>query len=218
MIHGGRCPSRRRSAAADSAAGTFEIATAARKGRPIAPPAIRVDPRTTDSGIPSSIAPSTIAGPLSAALAMRFPRRAPPRRPSIWSPVKKVRAPAARLAATGSVPPCSNASWVRSKARALTRAPAPKAIASGTRPVSPINAPSTSADAAASPHRPASSIAQSSPNGLGREGLGGRRKRSSSLGPLGSGSGHSSPSSGGRVCDRRSPQPTSAEAPSSSRR
>ena len=95
----------------------------------------------------------------------------------------------------------------------------------GTCMATPAAAPRMSADAAraAQPNAPREpSIigpsSQSSPNGFGRLGLGGRRNTSSSFGPVGSGRGHASLSSGGRVLLSRSPHPMSAPDPVSSRR
>src|SRR6185436_18411265 len=74
MIRRRDTPESERSSDADRASGTFETNTATRTGTPMPAPPISESPSTTDSGIPSSTAPSTTARPLE-----RDARRAPDR-------------------------------------------------------------------------------------------------------------------------------------------
>src|SRR5699024_7854943 len=93
----------------------------------------------------------------------------------------------------------------------------------GTCTASASSDPRSSVEAAASAQSPAATMRQrapqSSPNGLGRFGFSGSGlNRSSSDGPLGSGSGQAPSSSGGGAARAsRSSQPTSSP-PNSSRR
>ena len=198
----GAVPSRFRSAAAEKPSGTFEMATAARNGT-----------LTRRRPAASSRAPPT-PGCRRAARPARWParccsRRVPPARraePRSMQPVaEEERQRPGREARRRPPARCSlsKASSVRSKARALNSAPAPNAMASADRsgarsartgrsarrsPAStPRQAPQAGLDHGYRPRRTGSAASASRAAGTDPP-------RS---GPLGNGSGQSSPSSGG---------------------
>ena len=96
-------------------------------------------PIATDSGMPSSTAPTTMAAGLpssSVAVEPSSPaallRSAPPRRDTAMSPAKYATAPSAIPAVVGRPPPVLSASSTRSKATELKSTPVPNAM---TRPM-----------------------------------------------------------------------------------
>jgi hypothetical protein len=105
----------------------------------------------TDSGIPSSTAPTTIAAGLSSSASVDPPspmallRSAPPRRDTSMSPTKSAAAPAAIPAVVGAPPALSRESSTRSNATELKSTPVPNAM---TWPIVPVDHGRHSASAA----------------------------------------------------------------------
>src|SRR5690242_6483126 len=123
-------PERANPLVAAIASGMFESATATKNAALMLPETTIVSPRTSDSGIPSSTMPSTIASadPSACLPDERF-RSAPPIRSISTSPTKKTAEPAKRPNATAPLP-CrvANASATSSYATELIRTPPPNAM------------------------------------------------------------------------------------------
>ena len=121
------------------ASGRLERNTATSMATLTEPAWSTVRPSTSDSGIPSSTIPRTMASGDPASWApLECLRAAPPIRSISASPTKKTAAPTNRPTATPPSPSAvSNASSTSSKATALIRTPAPKAMIrpSGKRPI-----------------------------------------------------------------------------------
>ncbi len=129
----------------------------------IPPPASRPTPRTTDSGSPSSNAPTAMAVPLPGASCSEgcWPPDllrclAPTRARSMFAPTYTT-APVRKPPAVGHRPPPWTASSTRSKARAEISTPAPKAMTvettfGGIAHRQDTAAPRTSAAPAPVPH------------------------------------------------------------------
>jgi hypothetical protein len=140
------------------ASGRFDRNTATRTATLTPSPESNPTPSTTDSGIPSSTVPSTMAfGESVCCRPLIDFRAAPPARSMRRSPTKKVSAPANRPSTTGVPPAASTASRTRSYVSALMRTPAPKAMISPSvrgpiRCTSAMAAPSSSDGGGEEPH------------------------------------------------------------------